>query len=264
MADHTIEPIPEMSTFWANMVTYERCEDFKGDVLPITWKGQTIPYQIEKVQIMFGCRAAPWVEGRLTKDRHLFLNHPITQRVNVLTDGREYAVEGGVEMAIGRGVNPYPKGEDDIWIYLTPSDFAPTAKYIDVDMLIQCIHPVNAVNQRRRMLDAYPQVIEGKVQHECKTKEILKVQAFDCPCAYRQGTKVKCLHNVYLYFTDGTNLMFFGGGLEMTIAELEEKGYLPYIVQYWPDDEDKRQNQIAHCELTRRIGVKKCENFRWR
>lgn len=107
--------------------------------------------------------------------------------------------------------------------------------------------------------DAYPPVIDGKING----KEVAKIEAFSCPCLFDQPDRVKklkCLHGVNIYFKNGSQ-KYISGGPEITVDELQEKGYIPYIIQYRPDSEVKYKKQLECCHLSKLISQDKMIKF---
>ena len=87
---------------------------------------------------------------------------------------------------------------------------------------------------------------------------------FQFPCTYDFDDSIKkkkCKHNLYIYFKNGTHLMYFGGGPKITIKQIQEKEYIPFIKQYRLDSESQFKLQMQKCELTKLIGKDKLRKF---
>ena len=81
----------------------------------------------------------------------------------------------------------------------------------------------------------FPPVLNNKING----KEISIIQAFYCPCIYTMSDSIKikkCLHNIYVYFKDGTSIINFSQEAKFSARELKNKGYIPYLIQYRPNN----------------------------
>jgi hypothetical protein len=104
--------------------------------------------------------------------------------------------------------------------------------------------------------ECYPAVVDNKIEG----KEIDYIQAHSCPCTYEYldvPNKVKCRHNVFIFFKNGTHIMYFGGGPEISVKLLQEKGYIPFIKQYRPKSDAKYKLQMEKCELSKLLDITK-------
>ena len=176
-------------------------------------------------------------------------------------NGSKYDVDGAISNVI-YGKNLENKGFPDIWIYIEPLPFmAKKDNERDFQILFKLTNKKNYDKEKIEKINKYPPVIDGKINGN----EIKEIQAFQCPCVYEPKDsikKYKCEHNVYIYFKDGSNLMYWGGGPEISVDELKLKGYIPYIKQYRPKSKKKFQKQLERCELTKLIGQENTSIFK--
>lgn len=217
------------NTLIQKLFSYNYIDEFHDDELVID--GQK--YLIVKSQIMVGMRSSPWKEISLKTLQVRLVKKMINENVSFKI---KY-----------KNVDP-----DRIWIYITPDPIFLYENEKDIDILLQ-LESINFNNTERiKILDKYPNVEpDGKI----KGKPIEKIRAFKCPCVYDEVDRIKkskCRHNLYIYYKDGSSLMC---GSKLTLNEIAEKGYLPYIKQYRPKSQFKYNIQLNWCELSKEIGA---------
>lgn len=249
-----------------NLFHYNYLSEFENDIVTDAVGTQ---YTVQKAEIMIGRKSAPWVNGSIKNHREYF-SGPLALKIRIYTAGRRHGLDGAVESAMSfNGKNPYPEEAKDYSLYFTPNPmpFFSDPSWEDIDLRIDLIHPENKARLLKEWTDAYPPIIDEKfMMHKGKKKEVRHIDAFSCRCASQPTDAVKdrkCAHSVYIYFEDGTNLMYWGGGPDISVQELEQKGYLPFISQYRPDEDDKYEVQLKKCGLTQKIGKDKLRMFRW-
>ena len=230
-----------------NLFTYNYLSEFNDDIVNFSHKFSENGVNhycgsISYAQIMIGQKLSPWINGNL-KD--------LKQRLVNVIDRLEFSVF----------FRYTDEKKIDFWVYLTPLPFQPqTEKEEDLTILFKTTNFLNLDANKKINSDAYPPVIDGKING----KKIKKIVAFACPCTHDQPDRIKkskCLHSVYIYFKDGSHIMYFGGGPKITVDELQEKGYIPYIIQYRPDSEVKYKKQLECCHLSKLISQNKMKKL---
>jgi hypothetical protein len=247
---------------------YNVKEDFVGDEIEIPSNG-SFPggrYIIDRVVVIVERHYKHWREGFVSDWKHDFLqSRNLTLLFRIFPNGVYHDHEGYVDSYDGEMSNKNPKEDPDIWVYLGVQDFQRRESNEDLEhltMLFKFIHPQNLERRRFRILDGYPPVIDGMVTHEGRERQLAAIQFYPCSTAYKtQGVKARrCKHHGSFVFKNKDSQIFFNN--DLTLEQMEQKGYLPYAVLVKPEDEDQWERQKELCNLTRRLGFDRTKTLK--
>lgn len=251
----------------ANLFHYNYTNEFESDIVQIKIRNdehdcfRENDSIITKVQIMIGKKFSPWQEETLKglQERMMKVSEKLSFEVTTryFYNGAKHDFDGAIEKVVNmNNKNPHVKEDPDIWIYIRPLPFVPLDdKEENLEILFELERKTNHQTSETEKSDAYPSIFDGRING----KEIKTIEAFQCPCVYEKPDAIKkkeCKHNVYIYFKDGTHLMYWGGGPKINVEELKTKGYIPYIKQYRPKSNSDYKKQMERCELSKLIGEK--------
>ncbi|CAH6419374.1 Hypothetical protein HVR_LOCUS579 [uncultured virus] len=246
-------PIEELEKLIANLFNYNYLEEFEDDIIKDINGLEHVVYQ---ANIRIAIRNGPWNFGNLKDHRHYF-KEPLKLTKTTHGCGRDYlSYFSIVKLPLN---NPH-SDHNLMFTPITRGDF-PDKCWEDITFQVELTHPINYKLTKDAYFNCYPSIVDEKFMiHKDKRKEVESIKASSCPIVHDRGDSVKkksCEHYVRINFKDGTDLKYLIRGPEISVSDLEGKGYLPFITQCTPDDPDKYQKQLECCELARKIGKEK-------
>ena len=208
-----------------NLLRYNYLSEFEGDTI-IDNNGNS--HIIYKSFILLD--EGRFVNGDLLKYRDCFLT-PLTLYV--------------AEFVGSRDDQSKPKlDHSDYTIVLTSDDSG--SSHQKIHLRVDLIHHKTSEIYQQQANDTYPEIIDSKYMiHQNQKKEVERIYAYNCQLMDVHENAVKpmpCKHKIQIFFKGRTSTGYWDGH-KLSVEELAQKGYLPFIKN---DIEDHR-----FCELSK-------------